>query len=359
MGKRGLRYSLLVLATLILFGFIAFLNFTNSYRNQNITNTVPLSGTTVGSTSTIIPNKSTILSPSPLVVKHVIVIFLENENETHVLSNTSDDPYIRNVLIPNYSVAEKYVGISHPSLPNYLAFLAGTTFNVHNDTLATDSLNAKNLVDLLSARNITWKAYMESMPNTTGKEPWCTNGLYDTSDPVNGPGYLHKLDPFIYFTDIMQNLTRCESIVPLSEFNEDLANGNLPQFSFITPNALDDGHTTPNETNATVCPPSGTKLRCTDIWLSHFMPQIIGSKAFAHTVIFIVWDAAHPTTIPNNVIMIMVSPYAKKGFVENTTLYSHYSVLATIERIYSLGSLGRNDSTANVTSDMFVDNTIP
>jgi hypothetical protein len=102
-----------------------------------------------------------------------------------------------------------------------------------------------------------------------------------------------------------------------------------------------------------------SSLQCSDTWLKSFLPNIIDNAAFANTLIFITWDEAKPYSGPNKVLLLEVSPFSKKGFAENTTLYSHYSVLATIERIYSLGSLGRNDSTANVTSDMFVGNTIP
>ena len=168
---------------------------------------------------------------------------------------------------------------------------------------------------------------------------------------------MHKHDPFVFFTKIMDNQTRCKNIVPLTQFYADLADNRLPQYAFITPNTIDDGHTAPG--NPAQCPPSGTTMQCADDWLKGFMPKIINSRAFSNTVVFITWDEAIPYNGTNKVLLLVVSPYAKKGFVENTAAYSHYSVLATVERIYSLGSLGRNDLTANVLSDMFVNNTIP
>jgi acid phosphatase len=281
---------------------------------------------------------------------------LENKNISYILNSSSPDPYVRDVLIPNYSVAEDYFAITHPSLPNYIAITAGSTLKVKNNTIAEGSLNDTNLVDLLTEHNLTWKAYMQSMP--TSNTLWCSNGFYNSNDPGNGPGYVTKLDPFIFFSDIFNNYSRCGRIVPLTQFNEDLENNQLPRFSFITPNVTNNGHTVPIN-NVTTCPPSGTRLQCTDNWLKGFMQSIMKSKEFATTVVFIVWDAAKPNNASNHVVTIVVSPYTKRGFVENTTFYTHYSVLATIEKIYSLGSLGRNDSTANVLDDMFIGNTTP
>lgn len=46
------------------------------------------------------------------------------------------------------------------------------------------------------------------------------------------------------------------------------------------------------------------------------------------------------------------SPFAKTGYVSNVE-YSHYSLLATLEAIFNLGTLGRNDTSAAPMSDMF------
>jgi hypothetical protein len=287
----------------------------------------------------------------------VIVILLEDKNESYVLGN-NDAQYINNILIPNYSIAESYYAAGHPSLPNYIAITSGSTFNIPNNEYPTMSLPDKNLVDLFSEHNITWKGYMESMPGGS-----CNNAIFESGGTY---GYFTKHDPFVYYKDIMTNLTRCSQIVPLTQFSVDLASNKLPDFSFITPNILDDGHTAPPAPqNTTICPPSGTAMRCTDNWLSGFLPQVINNPVFANTIIFITWDESANVgnktldTNPNHrVLFISVSPHSKKGFADNTTLYSHYSLLATIEEIYGLGNLGRNDTTANVFNDLFMNNTV-
>jgi hypothetical protein len=53
-----------------------------------------------------------------------------------------------------------------------------------------------------------------------------------------------------------------------------------------------------------------------------------------------------------HVVCLLLSPFAKPGYVSNVQ-YSHYSLLATIEAIFKLGNLGRNDASASAMSDLF------
>ena len=50
---------------------------------------------------------------------------------------------------------------------------------------------------------------------------------------------------------------------------------------------------------------------------------------------------------------ILVSPFAKTGYL-SAVQYSHYSLLATVESVFRLGSLGRNDTSASPMGDLFV-----
>ena len=118
-------------------------------------------------------------------MKHVILIVLENKNASYVLSSAAD-PYIRNMLIPNYSVAENYYSISHPPLLNYVALISGTTLDIKNNSYPVNSLNNETLVDLLASHNISWKAYMESIPASSTTN--CSKAFEDSEDPSNGPG---------------------------------------------------------------------------------------------------------------------------------------------------------------------------
>lgn len=331
--------SLLVIAVIICVGiYLETLSQTKTTNPSSTLLTTSQATTTIGKTNTTIT--TTIWNINPKASRHVIVIVLENKNMSSVVGNP-DAPYINNVLIPNYSISERFFAVEHPSRPNYLAMIFGSVSNL-----------TTSIIGLFPSHNITWEAYMESM-QFNSQSP-CLSGFYNSSGEF---GYVYRHNPFLYVKDIANNLTECNDVVPLTPFYTELASNSLPQFSFVVPNELNDGEMTP--TNPSQCPPSGTSLRCADKWLSVFLPKIINNKVFSNTTIFITWDEAESLNAPNQVLLIAVSPHAKKGFAENTTFYNDYSIPATIERMYNLGTLGKNDTTANVMNGLFLNNTLP
>jgi hypothetical protein len=266
----------------------------------------------------------------------VIIVVLENEVYNNVIDNASA-PY-ENSLASEFALATNYYAISHPSEPNYIAMIAGTTFNItKNGNVSHDQESTTNLVDLFRAKNVSWKAYEESMPTDC-----------DTNNSFDGL-YVTKHDPFVYMSDIIHNSTYCaEHIVGLTQLYKDLASNQLPQYSFITPNIDDDGH--------------DTNIAFADNWLSGFMPKIINSSSFGSSVVFVTFDEGNKT-IPgpsgNHITMLIVGPpsIVRSGF-RSAVAYSHYSLLATVEAIYGVGNLGRNDTNATVMSDVFVTNSL-
>src|SRR5437879_1511840 len=85
--------------------------------------------------------------------------------------------------------------------------------------------------------------------------------------PSSGP-YFARHNPFVYYTDITGNATRCNShVVDYSNLSTDLAaTSSTPNYAFITPNSCNDMHDCPVATG--------------DTWLSQAVPAILGSPAF-------------------------------------------------------------------------------
>ena len=81
---------------------------------------------------------------------------------------------------------------------------------VHPPANTNATLNAKTIFQLLDAAGITWKIYSED------REP---NGLLITS--------LRVFQPYVFSVE--------DHIVPIGQFMSDMANGTLPQFSYIEP----------------------------------------------------------------------------------------------------------------------------
>jgi phospholipase C len=240
---------------------------------------------------------------------------MENEESSSVIGNASA-PYI-NSLARQYSLAANYFGAAHPSLPNYLELLGGSTFGITSDCTSC-FVNAPNLVDQLETAHKIWKAYMEDMPSP------CFIG--------SAGNYAQKHDPFIYFDDIRTNPGRCANIVPLSQLSRDLAANTVPDFVWITPNLCHDMHNCSVQTG--------------DTWLQSFVPQILNFPAWqSQGVLFITWDEgesdagccqiAHGGHIP----ALVISPLGKAGF-QSQVAYDHASLLLTIEEAWGLGKLG-------------------
>ena len=77
-------------------------------------------------------------------------------------------------------MAGNYYGVTHPSLPNYVAAISGNTWGA-NDDVPTRTFDHTNLVDQLEASHLTWGAYMDTMPSagftggSTRPTPRCTS----------------------------------------------------------------------------------------------------------------------------------------------------------------------------------------
>lgn len=318
-------------------------NATSSSATISLTTTLPTSAET-SSVSTVSSTPTTTSSTVVLgPIKHVIVIVMENKEYGSIIGNSSA-PY-QNYLASHYASAANYYAIAHPSLPNYLAMVGGNTFGMASDCQpAQCSVAASNLASLLNASSLTWKEYAESMPA-------------NCSQTVSPDGlYAPKHNPFVYFQGITGNggsgptSSYCKShVVSFDQFWRDLGAGDLPNFSFITPNMCDDAHDCPISTG--------------DGWLSTVVPRIINSTSFSSTALFITYDegstnAGFGSNAGGKVLCVMVSPYAVPGYASQVQ-YSHYSLLATIETLLKVGNLGRNDAAASPMTDLFTKQVFP
>jgi hypothetical protein len=230
-------------------------------------------------------------------------------------------PYIT-ALAHRFALATDYKALSHPSLPNYLAMLGGSSFGLRSD--CTDChVAAPNLVDELEARGISWKAYMEGMPTPCFTAP-------------ESGRYAKKHDPFLYFDDITSNPARCDRVVPLTQLGTDLSHGDLPQFAFITPDLCHDMHDCDVSTG--------------DQFLSQLIPSLLPHLG-PSGVVFIVWDEGSPSAATQsapgccpqaqggNVAAIAAGPAVRPGAMVSTP-FDHYSLLRTLEDSWGLRLLG-------------------
>ncbi|ORZ00473.1 phosphoesterase family-domain-containing protein [Syncephalastrum racemosum] len=227
------------------------------------------------------------------------------------------------VLLTNFNA------ITHPSEPNYVAAVGGSSFGITTDDYYNIPANVTNLFDLLEAKGLTWKSYQEDIPST------CWTG-YTSEDGL----YVRKHNPPIIYDSIGLNKTRCANIVNAKELEKDIENETMPNWSFYTPNMLNDAHT--SDTNATYAAN----------WLKGFWDSTLNNpKLLDSTLVIITFDETDNYQIRNRVWTLLFGavPDKVKG-TEDNTFYTHYSTLKLVEENWDLGSLGRNDENKMLTN---------
>ncbi len=215
---------------------------------------------------------------------HVFVIMMENTSYKDLLSPANQNTKFIQQLAATRGLATNYFGVTHTSLPNYIAATSGQTWGSNNDDLSqAPYFNHENLVDQFAAAHLSWKAYMQSLPYPGDTVSATPDGLY-----------VRKHDPFLLYPDVYTNPARADRVVPLTQLSTDLSAGRVPQFSWISPNICDDMHG-----GAAACPypssPSDANqarlYRDGDAFLRKWVGLITHSRAWTgHSAIFITWD---------------------------------------------------------------------
>jgi hypothetical protein len=334
---------------------------------------------------------------------HVFVIMMENTSYADLLNPAnSHTTFIQN-LSKTYGLATDYYGVTHPSLPNYVATVSGSNWGSNSDDVAQADdgyFNHLSLTDELNAAGISWKGYMESMPSAgyTGDYGDCTTST-GSPDPTCTAGgdtgsalYVRKHDPFMLFPDVFADPQQADNVVPLTQLSSDLNSRWAPKFVWISPNICNDMHggapqcpyaNTPTDANQAALYQDG------DTFLKTWVTAIMHSRAWTpNSAIFITWDEggyedsspfgptddsgccdspvlpatpANPSTAGGgdlaggtlygggHVPMIVISSDGARG-VTDAAPTNHYSLLQTIELSWQLPLLGNAGDTRNVQS---------
>jgi hypothetical protein len=291
--------------------------------------------------------------PSSSYFDYVVTIVMENQgiNNTYGSHCSGNCTYITQ-LANSDGFAMNYSAIGHPSLPNYLALTSGGNY----DTVPFDSdcfpqmngcfTSAPNIVDSITGSGRTWRAYMEDYSGGG-----CS--LAHASSE-----YVNSHNPFVYYTDIYGNSTRCSRIVNanpgasgflalptqlLSDLNSVSTASN---YMWLTPNLCDDGHN--------ICAPLNNTVSQQNEYLSVLVPMILNSAIFRNerAALLIVWDES-ATKLNNIVTAIWSGPVAKTGYT-STSPYGHYSAVKTIETAWNLPPLTSYDSVAPAMTPFFL-----
>jgi hypothetical protein len=256
-----------------------------------------------------------------------LIIFENTDYEAAV-----NNPYLSDLTSrQNGILLSNFFAVEHPSEPNYIAQIYGSTLGILDD--ADYNVTGKNLVDLLEDKGISWKAYMENYPGN----------CYQYSFGPGNDSYARKHNPFISMVNIHNDPVRCAKIVNASQLDMDISTNSVPQFAYYTPNQNNDAH--------------DTNLTFAMTWFKGWFEPKLQDPAFTtNTLFFITFDESESYDIPNQIFGgILGTPVNPNANHNDDTSYTHFSVAKTIEENWGLPSLGRNDTTATPFTKFLID----
>src|SRR5579859_4385052 len=211
-------------------------------------------------------------------------------------------------LASTYELADhNFQPVIAPTQPNVLMALNGTDHGwVYNNLQPGPPLAWNSIFDELTAHGRTWKIYYALPPSALAGTVW------------------QQLIPSGHGADLTTG----------TAFFTDLANGTLPDFSFLRPGV---GYSTePAE-----------DVGQGDAWIGQLVNAVAHSAYWKSTAIFITydesggfWDHVAPPASAGygaRTPMIIVSPYAKRGvFGQQTT---NVSILSFMQKLWGMPSL--------------------
>ncbi|MGA2663867.1 MAG: alkaline phosphatase family protein [Nitrososphaerales archaeon] len=287
---------------------------------------------TKGSKTCVSPYRDT--NPTPVDMNHTWAsahadydggkmdgfVYSEGNQETMGYYDSTD--------LPRYwSAAEQYVlcdgyftSVMSESLPNHLSLVAGTCGGIIDDD-APATITFPPIFEQLDAAGVSWKVY-----STT---TWFQN-----------------------FDYVQRTPSAKAKFVPPQQIVTDIQNGTLPQVSWVIGAAGGDEH-----------PPSNVQTG-QDYVAGEIVNALGNGSYWSSVAIFVTWDCfggffdhVPPPQVDQygygfRVPCLVISPYAKEGFVDGT-VNDHTSILKFVETRFGLSPLSTRDAAANGMSEAF------
>ena len=263
----------------------------------------------------LLAGRATAATPVPAFA-HVVVIVFENKESRTVLGNRTAPTF--NAYGRRYARLTRYYGVTHPSLPNYLALVSGSTQGITTNCTGC-IVDAKSLADTIEASGRTWKTYAEGLP---------APGFLG---PFKGR-YAKKHNPFAYFRGIAEDPVRRVRLVPLSQLGPDVRAEALPSFSLVVPDLCHSMH--------------DCSVAVGDAWLRSQIGKFV---KLPNTVVFVVFDEGSTSIRGGGHTAALALGQAVRSGSRSTAVTNHYGILRTIEQAWGLPLLGHSAHVAPIT----------
>jgi hypothetical protein len=328
-------------------------------------------------------------------IKHVFVVMLDDEPYASAFGPASPAKYLTGTLEKQGELLLRYYAVAHEGLADEMALLSGqgpteaTAANcpTYSEISPTSSgsdgqvlgsgcvypSSTQTLMSQLSAKHLTWKAYVEGIDEGSGTATACAHPASGAADPsaiapvagTTAPDYQTWRNPFVYFGSLIGSPACASGDLGMSALKGDLASEkSTASFSYIAPGPCDDGNPAP------CAPGKADGMLAADAFLKEVVPEILASKAYKQNGLLAIAVDNAPATgeyadsssccgqpkFPNlpaptgvaklsgsgggQVGLLLLSPFVKKGGGLAQESYDHFSLLATIEQLFGLGKLG-------------------
>ena len=225
-------------------------------------------------------------------------------------------------------------------------FVVNTAFSVNGPRPAfaaagtlVPSQTMPTIGDRLSAKGISWAWYAGGWNDAVGGRP-------DSS-------FQYHHQPFVYFANYADGTAaRAAHLKDETDFIAAAHAGTLPAVSFVKPLGTNNEH------------PGYADIVTGEKHVEQLLDAVRTGPNWKDAVVIITydenggfWDHVGPPIVDrwgpgSRVPSIIISPFARRGFVDHTT-YDTMSILALIEKRFGLKPLGTRDAAANPLENAF------
>lgn len=325
-------------------------------------------------------------------IAHVFVIMLSDEPYAAAFGPESKAPYLARTLERRGELLPRYYAVAHEQLANGIALLSGqgptaataancptyeavtpATAGAEGQVLGEGCVypaSTETLLGQLRSKQLPWRAYVQGIEEGSGAPPACAHPALGQPDPSSATPppaqpYATFRNALVYFEGIASAPSCAAQDVGLSALSGDLASArSTPSFAYIVPDRCHDGSPGP-------CPggaPGG--LAAADGFLEQVVPKIVSSKAYKEGGLLVITTDEAPSSgefadsssccgqprFPNlppptgaaaglapegggQVGALLLSPFVKPHTISQEP-YDHFSLLRTVEDLFSLKHLG-------------------
>lgn len=233
---------------------------------------------------------------------HVLLVVFENKAYQQVIG-TAAAPYLTSLAHTGANFVDAH-GERHPSQPDYIALLSGSTHGVTDDSCPQNFGDQPNLARQLIDSGRSFAGYSEDLPRV-GFTGCSSDGRY-----------ARKHNPWVDFANIPASANQ-----PLSGLPADFT--LLPTVAVVIPNLCNDMHDCPVATG--------------DTWAHDHLAGYLDWARSHNSLLIVTFDEDNDTPA-NHIPTVFAGPMVRPGDVANRI--DHYSILRTIDDMYALAPLG-------------------